>query len=281
MQIDLSTLVVIVGLAATAPIVADLAPRPAPPLVVVEILLGIIVGPPVLALVHVTPLADLLAQFGLAFLFFLAGFELELDRVRGAPARLAAVTWLVSVAVALAIAAALQAANVIVNFLFVGCALTTTALGTLTPILRDRGELEGRLGAFVMASGAVGELGPIVLIALLLTQSSDRELSALVLVGFAAVAVAAAVAAPHLRPRRVVAVIEATMEATGQLAVRLSVLLLAALVYLTSRLGLDSSWARSRPACSCRSRPARTRAACSSRSSTRSRSASSCPSSSS
>ena len=239
MQIDLSTLAVIVGLAAAAPILADLVPRQSPPLVVVEILLGILVGPPVLGLIHVTPLADLLAQFGLAFLFFLAGFELELDRVRGAPARLATETWLVSVAVALAIAAALEAANVIVNFLFVGCALTTTALGTLTPILRDRGELEGRLGAFVMASGAVGELGPIVLIAVLLTQSSDRELSALVLVAFAAVAVVAALAAPHVRPRRVVAVIEATMEATGQLAVRLSVLLLAALVYLTSRLGLD------------------------------------------
>ena len=90
-----------------------------------------------------------------------------------------------------------------------------------------------------MASGAVGELGPIVLIALLLTQSSHRGLSALLLVAFATVAGAAALAAPHVRPHRIVAVIEATMEATGQLAVRLSVLLLAALVYLTSRLGLD------------------------------------------
>jgi Kef-type K+ transport system membrane component KefB len=90
-----------------------------------------------------------------------------------------------------------------------------------------------------MAAGAVGELGPIVLIALLLTGSADRSLSVLLLVLFAALAVAAAVAAPHVRPRRIVTVIERTMEATGQLAVRLSVLVLAALVYLTSRLGLD------------------------------------------
>jgi Kef-type K+ transport system membrane component KefB len=61
----------------------------------------------------------------------------------------------------------------------------------------------------------------------------------LLLVLFALVAVGAAVAAPHVRPRRIVAVIEKTMEATGQLAVGLSVLVLAALVYLTSRLGLD------------------------------------------
>ncbi len=239
MHIDLSALVVITGLAAAAPIVADLVPRPTPPLVVVEIVLGILVGPAVLGLAHVTPLVDLLSQFGLAFLFFLAGFELEPERVRGTPARLAMATWLVSLALAFGIAAGLEAAGVIVNYMFVGCALTTTALGTITPILRDRGDIEDEFGAFVMASGAVGELGPIVLIAVLLTSTTSRTDSALLLVAFALVAVAAAIAAPHVRPHRVVAVIERTMEATGQLAVRLSVFLLAALVYLTSRLGLD------------------------------------------
>jgi len=85
-QIDLSALVGIIALAAAAPIVADLVPRMSPPLVVVEIVLGIVFGPPALHLIHVTPLADLLSQFGLAFLFFLAGFELEPERVRGMPA---------------------------------------------------------------------------------------------------------------------------------------------------------------------------------------------------
>jgi Kef-type K+ transport system membrane component KefB len=148
-------------------------------------------------------------------------------------------TWLVSLALAFGIAAGLEAAGVIVNYLFVGCALTTTALGTLTPILRDTGDLEDEFGSFVMAAGAVGELGPIVLIALLLTSSTNRGASALLLVAFAVLAVAAAVAAPHVRPHRIVLIIERTMEATGQLAVRLSVFVLAALVYLTSRLGLD------------------------------------------
>ena len=239
MLIDLAALVTITALAAAAPIVADFVPRPKPPVVVVEIFLGIIVGPPVLHLVHVTPLADLLSQFGLAFLFFLAGFELEPERVRGIPARLAVTTWLISLALAFGIAAGLEAAGVIVDYLFVGCALTTTALGTLTPILRDTGDLESEFGAFVMASGAVGELGPIVLIALLLTSATNRTASALLLVAFALLAVAAAVAAPHVRPHRIVSIIERTMEATGQLAVRLSVFVLAALVYLTSRLGLD------------------------------------------
>jgi Kef-type K+ transport system membrane component KefB len=91
----------------------------------------------------------------------------------------------------------------------------------------------------MMATGAMGELGPIVLIALLLTSTSDRALSASLLVAFAAGAVVAALIAPRLKPRRIVAIVDATMEASGQLAVRLAVVLLTALVYLTSRLGLD------------------------------------------
>ena len=87
--VDLPTLVVITALSAAAPILADLLRRPAVPVVVVEIMLGILAGPHVLHLVRVTPLANLLAQFGLAFLFFLAGFELDPERVRGAPAKLA------------------------------------------------------------------------------------------------------------------------------------------------------------------------------------------------
>jgi Kef-type K+ transport system membrane component KefB len=236
---DLPTLVVITALSASAPILADLVRRPAVPVVVIEIVLGIVAGPHGLNLVRVTPLANLLAQFGLAFLFFLAGFELDPDRVRGAPAKLATTAWVVSVVLALVIARGLEATGVVVNYLFVGVALTTTTLGMLTPILHDSGDLEGPFGAFAIAAGAIGELGPIVLIALLLTATADRALSALLLVAFAAVAVAAALIAPHFRPRKIVRVIEKTMEATGQLAVRLSVLLLAALVYLTSRLGLD------------------------------------------
>ena len=81
--VDLPTLVVITALSAAAPILADLLRRPAVPVVVVEIMLGILAGPHVLHLVRVTPLANLLAQFGLAFLFFLAGFELDPDRRPG------------------------------------------------------------------------------------------------------------------------------------------------------------------------------------------------------
>jgi Kef-type K+ transport system membrane component KefB len=237
--INLGALVFVTALAAAAPVIADFVPRHALPVVVVELLLGIVVGKHGLGLTEPTDLLRLLAQFGLAFLFFLAGFEIEPERLRGLPSRLAAGAWAGSLALGLAIAGLLEVAGVIVNYEFVGVALTTTALGTLVPILRDSGSLEGEFGVQVMASGAMGELGPIVLIALLLTSTSDRALSAALLVAFAAGAVTAALIAPHLKHQRIVAIVDATMEASGQLAVRSSVLLLTALVYLTSRLGLD------------------------------------------
>jgi Kef-type K+ transport system membrane component KefB len=239
MQIDLGTLVVIVALAAAAPLIVDVVPRIVLPVVVVEILLGIVVGPPILGWIHVTGLAQVLADFGLAFLFFLAGFELDLDQLRGMPARLALTGWGVSVAVALVVAGLLEALDVVESTLFVGVALTTTALGTLAPILRDNGDAEGRFGALVAAAGACGEVGPIILISLLLSETSSRGVSALLLVVFGLVTGVAAFAAPRLKPVRILQVLEQTMERTGQFAVRLALLILISLVYLTYRLHLD------------------------------------------
>ena len=44
--------------------------------------------------------------------------------------------------------------------MLVALALTTTALGTLMPIIRDAGILDQRFGSFVVGAGAIGEFGP-------------------------------------------------------------------------------------------------------------------------
>ena len=51
--------------------------------------------------------------------------------------------------------------------------MTSTALGTLLPILRDTGLLERPMGSLVMANGAVGEFGPIVAMSLLVTTGAS------------------------------------------------------------------------------------------------------------
>src|SRR5215469_7663828 len=89
--------------AVLAPILADFIPRIRVPVVVLEIVLGIIIGPQVLGLAHYDAIVETFSEFGLAFLFFLAGFEVDMHRIRGRPLNLAVITWLVSLAVALAI----------------------------------------------------------------------------------------------------------------------------------------------------------------------------------
>ncbi len=63
----------------------------------------------------------------------------------------------------------------------IATALTTTAIGTLLPILRDSGELESRFGTLTMAAGAIGELGPVMVVSLLLSKDHSTLLETLLL----------------------------------------------------------------------------------------------------
>ena len=86
MEVDLSTLVLIPAIAAVAPLATRAVGRwVAIPLVVFEILLGLILGPSVLGWVKDDPFIALFADFGLAMLFYLAGREIDFQAIRGTP----------------------------------------------------------------------------------------------------------------------------------------------------------------------------------------------------
>jgi Kef-type K+ transport system membrane component KefB len=84
-----SDLVVVVLVALAAPILVDVLPRIRLPSVVVELGAGIVIGPSVLGWVALDTPLQLLSSLGLAFLLFLAGLEIDLDRLRDPVARLA------------------------------------------------------------------------------------------------------------------------------------------------------------------------------------------------
>jgi Kef-type K+ transport system membrane component KefB len=239
LEISRETLLVVLAVAALAPLLADLPTRVRVPVVVTEILAGIVVGPQVLDLAQPDPLLDALSDIGLAFLFFMAGMEIDPANVRGRPAALAARGWAVSLALGVAVGLLLWASGAIGAPVLVGLALTTTALGALVPILKDAGLTEHRVGRLVLAGGAAGEFGPIVALSIVLAVASGEPWRTVLLVVFAAVAIGAGVLATRARPGRVVRLVEATMHSSGQLALRLSLLLLGGLVVLAGSLGLD------------------------------------------
>lgn len=232
------TLLVIAIIAFTAPLITTLAPKVRLPALVIEILLGILVGPEVLGWVAITEPIEVLSDIGLATLIFLAGFEIDPERVRGTPLKLAATGWGTSIVLGLAAGAVLQATGVIVSELYVGLALTTTALGTLIPILRDAGVLTKPIGTHLLAIGSIGEFGPIIAVALFL--SGQRPLrSAITLAIFAAVAVVAISRAGRAPSERFRAALGGTLRSSGQLYIRGSVLLVAVLAFVAAELGLD------------------------------------------
>src|SRR3954466_5314339 len=207
------------------------------PVVVVELVLGVVVGPQVLDLARVDGFTEFFANLGLGMLFFFAGYEIDIGRIRGRPLRLGLFGWAMSLAIAYTLGGALAAAGVVVSLVYVGSALATTAIGTLLPVLSDTGELRTPFGTYLLAAGAVGEFGPILLLTLVLSTQSALH-NALILIAFVGLAVAVAVVAVR-SSGRTIPVFEQTIEKSSQLAVRWIVVLVFALTLLASILGLD------------------------------------------
>jgi len=238
-QFDPTSLVLITAAVALAPIVSAAVPVVLVPTVVVELLLGILIGPDVLDIASEGPFVTFLAALGMSFLFFLAGMELDLGRVRGRPLRLAATGMGVSLVLAAVVAGALALAGLVDVMLPIMIALITTAIGTLIPILSDAGELDSDFGTQVLATGAVGEFVPIVMIAVFLAGQHGTFAAVAVLVLFVVVAGALAAVALRARPPHVVRTIEQTLHASGHLGVRLALLVLFVLLWLAYNLRLD------------------------------------------
>jgi Kef-type K+ transport system membrane component KefB len=239
MEISRDTILVVLVVMVLAPLLADLTNKVRVPIVITEIVAGIVVGPQVLDLAQPDALIGALSEFGLAFLFFMAGMEIDPRNMRGRPAALAARGWGASLVLGMIAALVLWSANGIGAPVLVGLALTTTSLGALVPILRDADLTDHRVGRLVLAGGAAGEFGPIVALSIVLAIASGEAWHTVLLLVFAVIAVCAGLLATRARPARVVRLVEATMHSSGQLALRLALLLLGALVVVAGSLGLD------------------------------------------
>lgn len=237
MEQDLISLLVIVAIAAVVPIILGFI-RIRIAEVVLLLVGGIIFGPEVLGWIQIDPSIDLLAEIGLGMLFFLAGMELESRAVRGRSGKLAAIGWLVSLALAVVASLTFDALGLFDDGLAVAIALVSTALGTLLPIMRDSGLLSTKFGTYFMGAGAWGELGPIIAISVLL--GSQSSFLALITLGvFGLIAVALAVIPDRYRSERISRIIELGHSSSSQTAVRLTVLLMIALLSLADVLGFD------------------------------------------
>jgi Kef-type K+ transport system membrane component KefB len=239
-MISFSSLLIVGAVAVAVPLFLGLVPAVKVPAVVLEILGGILVGPTVLGWVHLDVAVRVIADLGLGFLLFMAGFEIDLRRFDRRTLTLVSRAFLLSMMLALLVAYGLQLGGQVRDGLLVGITLVSTSLGVLVPILHDAGQTETIFGRMIMAAGSLAELAPLVLLSVFFSASSKNPGAELgLLAGFVGLTAAIVVVTQRVRVwgplREVVHRLENT---SSQLRVRLAITFALAFSAVAEHFGL-------------------------------------------
>ena len=241
MEFEFTNLLIVAAIAFAAPLLLGFAPRVRLPAVVLEIVAGIVAGPAVLGWVEADEAVRVLAILGLAILLFLAGLEIDYDRLRGRIAGVAAAGFAASFAIALAVGVLLSATGIVDDALFLAIVLSATSLGVVIPVLRDAGRSESGFGQLVIAAASIADFATIILLTLFFSGESASPTATLILLaGFLGVIVLLGLAiaeAEHLSKLR--EVITRLQDTTAQIRVRAAFALLVGLTALATNLGLE------------------------------------------
>jgi Kef-type K+ transport system membrane component KefB len=235
-------LAIVAAAALAAPLALGLFPRIRLPAIVLEIVLGIVIGPQVLGWVSIDPPIQVISLLGLAFLLLLAGLEVEYERFRGRLLRLTALAYAISFGLALLIGGGLQAIGLVKSPLLVGIALSATSAGIVIPVLKDAGQVGTLFGQLVVAGASIAEIATIVLLSLFFSGEASGIGAKLVLLGlFGLFVIAVGVAVLGVeQSSRISAAILRLQDTTAEIRIRGSFLLLAVFVVLAERLGLEA-----------------------------------------
>lgn len=235
------SLAIIALVAFASPFIASAIPGKPVPETVFLLVLGAVLGPHMLGVIHVDAEVSLVSELGLAFLFLLAGFEIDPKSITGVEGRYGLATWVVTFGIAwLAVRFTPWFSVSHFDGIAVTLALTSTALGTLVPIMRERSLTGTRVGDSILAYGTWGELGPVLAMSVLL--SARTGIQTLVILGLFAVVCVLLAVVPSRSKRvgsRFFAFVEERADTTSQTFVRLTVLILVTLVAFSAVFDLD------------------------------------------
>lgn len=241
MTVDLISLAVIALVAVACPIVAKLIPNKLIPETVFLLIAGALLGPNMANVIVLTDSVGLLSDLGLAFLFLLAGYEINPKSLTGSQGKRGLATWCVSIVLAFLVVRFTPFFSVSqIDGIALVIALTTTALGTLMPILKERGLTGTRVGESILAYGTWGELCPVLAMALLLSTRAEWK-TVLILLAFVAISVIAAVVPAKAKKagHGLFRFLTENAEGTSQTMMRTVVLLLVGLVAVSAVFDLD------------------------------------------
>lgn len=240
-EVSFTNLVLVAAIAFGAPLLLGLVPRLRLPAVVLEIVAGIAIGPSVLGWIEADLVVQILAVVGLAFLLFLAGLEVEIERFKGTFLKISAMGLVASFAIALAISYGLSAAGSIETPLIVAIILMSTGLGLVIPVLKDSGESSSTFGQLTIAGASMADFGAVILLSLFFSrEATGSAVKLLLLGGFVMLIVALSFAIARAgRSMRLSEVLLRLQDTTAEIRIRGAVLLLMAIVALAEVFGLE------------------------------------------
>jgi Kef-type K+ transport system membrane component KefB len=239
---EFTNLLVVLVLALLAPLALGFAPRVRIPAVVLEIVLGIVVGPSVLGWVEVDLVVQIVSLLGLAFLLFLAGLEIDVRALRGRVLGLSVLGYVITLAIGLVAGVGFESVGWLSSPLLLAICLSATSLGLVVPLLKDAGHVESPIGQATIAASSVADFAAVLMLSLLFSASDagtgNRVVLLVVFVGLVVVTgVSIAVSERSLRLGDVLLRLQDT---TAEIRVRAAVTLLIAFVVLAERFGLES-----------------------------------------
>ncbi|MGY2875002.1 Kef-type K+ transport system membrane component KefB [Marmoricola sp. URHA0025 HA25] len=241
-EVEFGNLLGVLAIALLAPLALGFVPRLRVPAVVLEIVLGIVVGPAVLGWLEADLAVQVIALVGLAMLLFLAGLEIDLASLRGRVLGVAVAGYAISLGIGLAGGLALDSVGWVDHPLLVAVTLSATSLGLVVPVLKDAGAVDGRLGQAVIAASSVADFAAVLLLSLLFSGGdTDTGAKVALLVAFVVLVVVVAAAVRWSgRSMRLGDVLVRLQDTTAEIRVRAAMVLLLAFVVLAEQFGLES-----------------------------------------
>ena len=241
--VHFTNLLIVVAAGVLAPLVLGFFPRIRLPAIVLEIVLGIVVGPSVLGWVKPDLPVSILALIGLAFLLFLSGLEIDVERLRGPILKLTAIGFAVSFVIAIVIGIGLHAGGFVKSPLFVAIVLVATSLGVIVPVLKDSGNISSSFGQLVIAAASIADFGAIILLSVFFSgKGSTSTAGTLILLGVfgLVVALVGLAIAGFEHSMSLSRVLQRLQDTTAQIRVRAAFLLLIAFTALADSVGLET-----------------------------------------
>jgi Kef-type K+ transport system membrane component KefB len=242
-DVHFTNLLIVVAAGVLSPLALGFLPRIRLPAIVLEIVTGIVIGPSVLGWVKPDLPVSILALVGLAFLLFLSGLEIDVQRLRGNVLKLTALGFGASFVIAIVLGAGLSAGGFVKSPLFVAIVLVATSLGVIVPVLKDSNNISSNFGQLVIAAGSIADFGAIILLSLFFSGKGSTSTSGtLILLGvFGLVVILVGLAIARVEHSMSLSrVLKRLQDTTAQIRIRAAFLLLVAFSALADTVGLET-----------------------------------------